>query len=83
MLFQANHVGKDYQRFEPEFFVLRPLTTQALTPINEKNWNYLSSILKSSKEDFPGGTVDKNLPADAGDTGSIPGLGRSHMPQSN
>ena len=32
---------------------------------------------------FPGGAVDKNLPANAGDTGSIPGLGRSHMPRSN
>ena len=32
---------------------------------------------------FPGGTVVKNLPANAGDTGSIPGPGRSHMPQSN
>ena len=29
---------------------------------------------------FPGGTVDKNLPAKAGDTGSIPGPGRFHMP---
>ena len=26
---------------------------------------------------FPGGTVVKNLPADAGEAGSIPGLGRS------
>ena len=25
---------------------------------------------------FPGSTVLKNLPADAGDSGSIPGLGR-------
>ena len=25
----------------------------------------------------------ENLPANAGDTGSSPGLGRSHMPQSN
>ena len=33
--------------------------------------------------DFPGGTVVKNPPANAGDTGSIPGLGRSHMTQSN
>ena len=33
--------------------------------------------------DFPGGAVVKNLPANAGDTGSIPGLGRSHMPQNN
>ena len=33
--------------------------------------------------DFPGGTVVKNPPANAGDTGSRPGPGRSHMPQSN
>ena len=33
--------------------------------------------------DFPGGTVVKNLPASVGDTGSIPGPGRSHMPWSN
>ena len=26
---------------------------------------------------FPGGSVVKNLPANAGNTGSVPGLGRS------
>ena len=31
---------------------------------------------------FPGGAVVENPPANAGDTGSSPGLGRSHMPQS-
>ena len=33
--------------------------------------------------DFPGGTVVKNPPANAGDMGSSPGPGRSHMPRSN
>ena len=33
--------------------------------------------------DFPGGPVVKNLPANAGDTGSISGLGRFHMLRSN
>ena len=33
--------------------------------------------------DFPGDAVVKNPPANAGDTSSSPGLGRSHMPQSN
>ena len=33
-------------------------------------------VTKLTKQDFPGGTVDKNLPANAGDTGSTPGLGR-------
>ena len=36
--------------------------------MNEKHW-----------WDFPGGTVVKNPPANAGDMGSIPGPGRSHM----
>ena len=38
---------------------------------------------KNIAGDIPGGVVDKNLPASAGDTGSVPGLGRSHMPWSN
>ena len=33
--------------------------------------------------DFLGGIVDKNPPANAGDKGLIPGLGRFHVPQSN
>ena len=36
---------------------------------------------KNILKDFPGGTVDQNLPADTGDMGSIPGLGRSYRPQ--
>ena len=32
---------------------------------------------------FPGGAVVENPPANAGDMGSSPGLGRSHMSQSN
>ena len=32
---------------------------------------------------FPGGAVVENLPANAGNTGSSPGLGRSHMPRSS
>ena len=34
-------------------------------------------------EDFPGGAVVKNPPANARDMGSSPGLGRSHMLWSN
>ena len=30
--------------------------------------------------DFPAGPVVKNLPSNAGDTGSIPGSGGPHMP---
>ena len=32
---------------------------------------------------YPGGAVVGNLPANAGDTGSSPGPGRSHMPRSH
>ena len=41
------------------------------------------SASKSVSGDFPGGAVVKNPPANAGDTSSIPGPGRSHMPRSN
>ena len=40
-------------------------------------------LSKNYFRDFPGGTVVKNPPANAGDTGLSPGSGRSHMPQSN
>ena len=41
------------------------------------------AILKRTVLGFPGGAVVESLPADAGDTGSSPGLGGSHMPRSN
>ena len=41
---------------------------------------------KTLEQNFPGGSVvkkKKNPPANAGDMGSIPDLGRSHVLQSN
>ena len=38
---------------------------------------------KNKSRGFPGGAVVKNPPANAGDMGSSPGLGRSHMLRSN
>ena len=38
---------------------------------------------KENDRDFPGGAVVKNPPANAGDKGSSPRPGRSHIPQSN
>ena len=49
-----------------------------LTKIKDKE-----KLLKAKREDFPGGPVVKSPPANAGDMGSSPGLGRSHMPWSN
>ena len=39
--------------------------------------------IKMALEGFPGGAVVESLPANAGDTGSSPGLGGSHMPRSD
>ena len=47
---------------------------------------HLKSWMISSQDaslGFPGGSVVKNPPANAADTDSIPGLGRSHVPCSN
>ena len=51
---------------------------QAKSSLFKQNMNLLKEYWG-----FPGGAVVENLPANAGDTGSSPGLGRSHMPQSN
>ena len=39
----------------------------------------MRDILKYARQDFPGGAVVKNLPDNAGDTGSSPGPGGSDM----
>ena len=39
--------------------------------------------LKFMRWDLPGGPVAKSSPASRGDTGSTPGPGRFHLPQSN
>ena len=44
---------------------------------------YILVLKELSAWGFPGGAVVENLPANGGDTGSSPGLGRSHMPRSN
>ena len=61
------------------FSYLKKLSNQGLNPQFTKS----GCTLKSPGEGFPGGAVVENLPANAGDTGSSPGLGGSHMPRSN
>ena len=46
-------------------------------------WTVEEKLSKIQELGFPGGAVDESLPANAGDTGSCPGLGGSHMPRSN
>ena len=50
---------------------------------DEQTKTALSVLKLKHSWDFPGGTVVKNPTANAGDTGSSPGPGRSHMPWSN
>ena len=45
--------------------------------------SHINTIKITAKGGFPGGAVVENLPANAGDTGSSPHQGRSHMPRSN
>ena len=52
---------------------------KAQTVLSEKS----NRRIKQYDTGFPGGAVVENLPANAGDTGSSPGLGRSHMPRSD
>ena len=69
--------GRVWNRFS--FF----LTCLLWRKIRNSVLDTLRSLLEMVVEDFPGGTVVKNPPANAGDTGSSPGPGRCHMPRSN
>ena len=40
-------------------------------------------LIKTNSKDFPGGSVVKNPPANAGDVSSVPDPGRSHGPQAS
>ena len=54
--------------------------------LTQPPWRLITQWLRQIKkpvEDLPGGTVEKNPPANTGDAGLIPGPGRFHMPRSN
>ena len=53
-----------------------------LSPVPHFNQEKLDEALKEMLVGFPGGAVVRNPPVNAGDTGSSPGPGRSHMPRS-
>ena len=50
---------------------------------NSLVWRRNKENINKNLGGFPGGEVVENLPANAGDTGSSPGPGRSHVPRSN
>ena len=47
------------------------------------NHAHQQTLISDKGRGFPGGAVVRNPPANAGDTGSSAGPGRSHMPRSN
>jgi len=53
------------------------------TEEEKKKKKEIQKNYKALPWDFPDGPGIKNPPANAGDTCSIPGLGRSHVPKSN
>ena len=67
-------VPSAYQGTEPILSIHRMFAECGI--LNEKQIQWVT------QGGFPGGAVVKNLPANEGDTGSSPGPGRSHMPQS-
>ena len=74
--------------YTTELSVVSVVFAKSDKPIRERSEQGLGGRpvlfhLECKLRGFPGGTVVKNLPANAGDTGSIPGQGRSHMLQSN
>ena len=58
-------------------FVLLIFVSPAKYLTYGKNSNFF--FLKTDLSDFPGGRVDKNPTANAGDEVSVPGLGRFHI----
>ena len=65
------------QETDMKLILQRRFSTRAANP------HSVAEDAKRGTWGFPGGAVVENLPANAGDTGSSPGLGRSHMPRSN
>ena len=51
--------------------------------ITPKCYECGKAFIRSVSRELPGNSVLRNPPANAGDTGLSPDLGRSYMPQSN
>ena len=75
-IFSKSHLSTPPRNLAP-----LSLRLQKLNPLKVPIPFSLTS--KQRNWDFPGCLVVKNLPANAGDTGSIPGLGKSHVPWGN
>ena len=67
----------NYQVWEISTLTILSLSTSLYS--HNKYWYFNStlSVTYEYSKGFPGGSVVKNPPANAGDMGSVPGLGRS------
>ena len=85
----SNHQRKEcskllplYHLIFPKFLIFHTLFYTNITrdcPLPEACWTHF----KKRSLGFSGSAVVESLPANAGDTGSSPGPGRSHMPRRN
>ena len=94
---ELKDLGNGHRWLRESFTKIQPDMTYHLVEVNKtiyilaikSNLSLSKSVttklqeIKGNTRDFPGGAAVKNPPANAGDTGSIPGPGRSHMPRSN
>ncbi|KAJ8783593.1 hypothetical protein J1605_008636 [Eschrichtius robustus] len=82
---QAQHPERQLGRVEPHLpdaqFPQLDLDNCSLPSFTYAEFSF--EVVKNVCKGFPGGAVVEDLPANAGHTGSSPGLGRSHMPRSN
>ena len=70
---------------------MQQMKEQGKNPLDQTNEEEIGSLPEKEFrvmtvrmiQGFPGGAVVENLPANAGDTGSSPGLGGSHMLRSS
>ena len=70
--------GSDKSHMKKDQLIMGPIKTGCWLPGTR-----VGQHIRQVPLGFPGGAVVENLPANAGDTGSSPGLGRSHMPRSD
>ena len=57
--------------------------TSLIFLVSDTNKITIYILLLKNRQDSPGGPVVENLLASAGDMGSLPGPGRSHVPLGN
>ena len=88
MQFKCNDIGKALRVCSAGHTLYTLVTTTTIIMITSQNISkqfirVIKWVIKTKEKGFPGGAVVENPPANAGDTGSSPGLGGSHMPRSN